>query len=107
MAKEGEASAIQATVAEVASRIFGTPINADAVIGETLTRTTDDRLRLEDIRPLLPGAFRSPLPAGLPDQLRATHPLAVGPRWRLAWKAKTASNVVAPSPSMRPQGGLP
>ena len=58
MANEGEASAIQATVAEVASRIFGTPINADAVIGETLTRATDDRLRLENIRPLLPEAIR-------------------------------------------------
>jgi hypothetical protein len=77
MANEGEASAIQATVAEVASRFFCTPINADAVIGETLTRASDDRLRLEDIRPLLPEAIRSPLPAGLPDQLLATHPLAV------------------------------
>jgi hypothetical protein len=77
MANEGEASAIQATVAEVASRFFCTPINADAVIGETLTRASDDRLRLEDIRPLLPEAIRSPLSAGLPDQLLATHPLAV------------------------------
>ena len=41
------------TVAEVASKLFGAPITAHDVIGETLERITDDTLDLTAIRPLL------------------------------------------------------
>ncbi len=41
------------TVAEVASKLFGAPITAHDVIGETLERVTDDTLDLTAIRPLL------------------------------------------------------
>ncbi|MCS6997428.1 MAG: DEAD/DEAH box helicase [Casimicrobiaceae bacterium] len=41
------------TVAEVASKLFGTEITAHDVIGETLERVTDDTLDLNAIRPLL------------------------------------------------------
>lgn len=77
MANEGEAAAIQATVADVASRIFGTTIGSDAVIGETLRRATDDTLMLSAIRPALAQAVLSPLPESLTDAALKTHPLAV------------------------------
>jgi superfamily II DNA/RNA helicase len=41
------------TVAEVASKLFGAPITAHDVIGETLERVTDDTLDLTAVRPLL------------------------------------------------------
>lgn len=41
------------TVAEVASKLFGAPITAHDVIGETLERVTDDTLDLTGVRPLL------------------------------------------------------
>jgi hypothetical protein len=77
MANEGEAAAIQATVAQVASRIFGTTIGPDAVIGETLRRATDDSLTLSAIRPGLAQAVTAPLPDPLTDAALKTHPLAV------------------------------
>jgi len=77
MANEGEATAIQAAVAQVASRIFGTIIGPDAVIGETLRRATDDTLTLEAIRPRLGEAVLSPRSDALTDAALKTHPLAV------------------------------
>ena len=77
MANEGEADAIQATVAQVASRIFGTAIGPDAVIGETLRRATEDTLTLSAIRPGLVQAVLTPLPDTLTDAALKTHPLAV------------------------------
>lgn len=41
------------TVAEVAGKLFGAPITAHDVIGESLERVTDDTLDLTAIRPLL------------------------------------------------------
>jgi superfamily II DNA/RNA helicase len=41
------------TVAEVASKLFGAPITAHDIIGETLERVTDDTLDLTAVRPLL------------------------------------------------------
>lgn len=41
------------TVAEVAGKLFGTPITAHEVIGETLERVTDDSLDLPAVQPLL------------------------------------------------------
>ena len=41
------------TVAEVASKLFGTPITAQEVIGETLERVTDPTLGLDVVRPQL------------------------------------------------------
>src|SRR3954453_10654904 len=44
MASEGSEGDRAATIASVASRLFGTPISADAVIGESLARATDQTL---------------------------------------------------------------
>lgn len=77
MANEGEAAAIQATVAQVASRIFGTTIGPDAVIGETLRRATENTLSLAAIGPGLAQSVTGPLPDPLTDAALKTHPLAV------------------------------
>ena len=47
------------TVAEVASQLFGIPITAHEVIGETLERVTDESLDLNAVRPLLPARLNA------------------------------------------------
>ena len=53
MASTGAIEDQNRTVAEVASKLFGVPVTAHDVIGETLERVTDDTLDLTAIRPLL------------------------------------------------------
>lgn len=77
MASEGSDFGRAEAVADVASRLFGTPIGPDAVIDESLQRATDDLLKLEDIRPKLAEHLTTDLPSHLPDALLRKHPLAV------------------------------
>jgi hypothetical protein len=64
-------------VADVASRLFGTPIGPESVIDESLQRATDDQLKLDNVQPKLAKILTSPLPDVLTDEILKTHPLAV------------------------------
>ena len=77
MASEGSDESRAATVAEVASRLFGTAIGPESVIDESLRRATDDTLSLADVRPLLRCAVEAPLPEVLTDTDLRRHPMAV------------------------------
>jgi superfamily II DNA/RNA helicase len=58
MSNSGKTEDQNKTVAEVASKLFGTQITAHDVIGETLERVTDDSMDLTAIRPLLAARIR-------------------------------------------------
>ena len=77
MASEGSEAGRAKEVADVASRLFGASIGPDAVIDESLQRATDDRLKLEDVRPQLATVLGSDLPETLTDEALRRHPLAV------------------------------
>ena len=77
MASEGSDAGRAKAVADVASRLFGALIGPDAVIDESLQRATDDRLKLEDVRPNLAQVLASDLPETLTDEVLRQHPLAV------------------------------
>ncbi|WP_342739906.1 DEAD/DEAH box helicase [Bradyrhizobium sp. B117] len=77
MASEGADTDRARAVAEVASRLFGTPIGPESVIDESLQRATDDRLKLSDVRPKLASALTSALPDVLTDEVLKQHSLAV------------------------------
>ena len=77
MANEGASANRAKVVADVAARLFGTSMGPDAVIDESLQRTTDDRLTLQHIQPKLAEAVRAELPDRLTDENLRTHPLAV------------------------------
>ena len=50
MASTGTEADQKQTVAEVASKLFGTNITSDDVIGETLERVTNTQKEIDDIR---------------------------------------------------------
>ncbi|WP_324830281.1 DEAD/DEAH box helicase [Pseudomonas saxonica] len=77
MANEGSDINRAEAGANVASRLFGTPIGPESVIYESLRRATDDRLELDDVRRKLAPALTSVLPAELTDEVLKEHPLAV------------------------------
>jgi ATP-dependent helicase YprA (DUF1998 family) len=77
MASEGSEAGRAKAVADVASRLFGASIGPDAVIDESLQRATDDRLKLEDVRPQIASALGNELPEVLTDEVLGRHPLAV------------------------------
>ena len=77
MASEGSDAGRAKAVADVASRLFGASIGPDAVIDESLQRATDDRLKLEDVRPQLASELNNNLPEVLTDEALRRHPLAV------------------------------
>lgn len=77
MASEGSEAGRAKAVADVASRLFGASIGPDAVIDESLQRATDDRLKLEDVRPQLATVLGSDLPETLTDEALRRHALAV------------------------------
>jgi Lhr-like helicase len=77
MASEGSDMSRAEAVANVASRLFGTPIGPESVIDESLRRATDDRLKLDDVRRKLAPVLTSVLPAKLTDEVLKEHPLAV------------------------------
>jgi Lhr-like helicase len=77
MATEGDDAQRAAVVAAVSSRLFGTPISADAVIGESLERATDSALKSTKLGSALVAAVNDELPAALDDEALRRHPLAV------------------------------
>jgi hypothetical protein len=77
MATEGDDAKRAAVIAAVASRLFGTPISSDAVIGESLERATDPALKPAMLGPGLAPAVKDDLPDNLDDDALYRHPLAV------------------------------
>ncbi|MGJ4927508.1 DEAD/DEAH box helicase [Bradyrhizobium sp. HKCCYLRH3095] len=77
MASEGSDVGRAQAVADVASRLFGTSIGPESVIDESLQRATDDRLKLEDVKPKLGAVLKAALPEVLTDSVLKQHPLAV------------------------------
>lgn len=77
MASEGSDSNRARAVADVASRLFGTPIGPESVIDESLQRATDDLLKLDDVRSKLAPVLSTALPDSLTDEVLKEHPLAV------------------------------
>jgi Lhr-like helicase len=77
MASEGSDAGRAQSVADVASRLFGTSIGPESVIDESLRRATDDRLKLDDVRPKLAPVLTSAFPDTLTDEILKEHPLAV------------------------------
>jgi hypothetical protein len=77
MASEGSEADRAAQVASVASRLFGTTISPEAVIDESLARTTDPALKPAKILEALAAAIDAELPQTLDDNALRVHPLAV------------------------------
>jgi Lhr-like helicase len=77
MASEGSDANRAQAVADVASRLFGTAIGPEAVINESLERATDDRLKLDDVRPKLAHTLTSAPGGLLSDEILKKHPLAI------------------------------
>jgi hypothetical protein len=77
MASEGEDAEKAKAVADVATRLFGTPVGTDAIIDESLRRATDERLKINDVVPQLSGILGSDIPSVLTDTDLASHPVAV------------------------------
>lgn len=77
MASEGSDTNRAQAVADVASRLFGSPIGPESIIDESLQRATDDLLKLDNVRPQLEAVLKSALPDVLTDKLLREHPLAV------------------------------
>jgi Lhr-like helicase len=77
MASEGGDAERAAAIASVSSRLFGTTITPDAVIGESLERATDHKLKSTTLGAALKAAVIEDLPAKLDDEALRGHPLAV------------------------------
>ena len=77
MASEGSDLGRAQAVADVASRLFGTPIGPESVIDESLQRATDDNLTLDSVGPQLAHVLTSAFPDVLTDEVLEKHPLAV------------------------------
>jgi hypothetical protein len=77
MATEGDDAARAQVVAAVASRLFGTKIATDAVIGESLERCTHHAMKPATLNDALVTAINSELPDDLDDDALYRHPLAV------------------------------
>lgn len=77
MASEGDDEDRSRVVATVASRLFGTKIDYDCVIDESLKRATNPDLKIEKIREPLARILLNPIPERLDDRDLFNHPLAV------------------------------
>ena len=66
-----------ASVAVVASRLFGTQITSDGVIGESLERATDPKTNVKSAGDRLASAVTGEIPDLLSDAELRSHPLAV------------------------------
>lgn len=77
MASEDVTGDRAATVALVASRLFGMPLSSDAVIDESLERATDPALKVNSLGSALAAAIDAPIPESLSDDELRSHPLAV------------------------------
>jgi len=77
MASEDAAENPAKAVAGVASRLFGTQITSDAVIGESLERATNPKLNVKALNDQIGAAVLGELPSSLSDAELADHPLAI------------------------------
>jgi Lhr-like helicase len=77
MASEGGDAARAAAVANVASRLFGATIRADAVIDESLERATEPSLTPAKLGDRLSAAVDADIPQSLDDDTLRMNPLAV------------------------------
>ncbi len=77
MASEGGARDKQQAVADVASKLFATKIEAANVVVETLKRHTEKELTVAKVRPILGAAIDAGIPATITNAELRTHPLAV------------------------------
>lgn len=66
-----------ASVAVVASRLFGTQITSDGVIGESLERATNPAININSLGDRLASAVTDEIPESLSDTALRSHPLAV------------------------------
>jgi Lhr-like helicase len=66
-----------ASVAIVASRLFGTQITSDGVIGESLERATDPAISVKSLGDRLASVVTGEIPEALSDAELRSHPLAV------------------------------
>lgn len=74
MASEGDTSG---TVADVASKLFGVSITADAVIDESLQRATNPELTVASIKQDLHSIIKADIPQKISDDDLKNHPLAI------------------------------
>ncbi|MEX0742672.1 MAG: DEAD/DEAH box helicase, partial [Phycisphaeraceae bacterium] len=77
MSSEEDASERAGTVAEVATRLFGTAIPRDAVIEESLERATNPAEKSQTLGGRLAAAVDADLPTVLDDEALFNHPLAI------------------------------
>ena len=77
MVSDDASSDPAAAVAVVGSRLFGTKITSDAVIGESLERATDPSTNLKSLGEGLVSAVKDEIPTSLSDAELRSHPLAV------------------------------
>jgi hypothetical protein len=81
--------------------LFGALISSDAVIGESLERATDPRLKPATLGAALAAAVNDDLPANLDDEALYRHSLAVWASWRsgspMANGCHDASQLLSPS----------
>lgn len=77
MATDGTEMERNATVARVASRLFGTPIPARNIVTETLRRTTPEAQTEKTVAPKLAAAILAGVPQDLPFEAMAEHPVSV------------------------------
>lgn len=77
MASEGTLADKKRVVADVASRLFATPIGPKSIITETLERATDERETDQTVRAALGPAIDAGIQKGLTDAELRAHPLAI------------------------------
>jgi hypothetical protein len=77
MVSESEETDTSASVARVASLLFGADIGPENVVTESLARATDEQWNSTSIRPKLRTAVESELPTALTDDELKRHPLAI------------------------------
>ncbi|HRI68554.1 MAG TPA: DEAD/DEAH box helicase [Polyangium sp.] len=77
MASEGSAAEKRKVVADVASRLFATPIEPTSIITETLQRATEEEKHAQNVRKKLGKAIDEPIAAEITDAELKSHPLAI------------------------------
>lgn len=82
-------------VADVASKLFGTPITTNNVIGETLRRVTHPDRTAQSVKPELAAVLASPTPATITDAHLCDHPLAIWVETRLGLESENGKWVRA------------
>ena len=82
-------------VAEVASKLFGTAITTNNVIGETLRRVTHPDKTAQSVKPELAAVLSAPTPATITDTQLFEHPLAIWVETRLGLESENGKWVRA------------